>query len=103
DGTGQLVTGGTLNEVRTAGADVSDRISSLGSAGFNIPSLLSVGSTAPYFHSGRAQTLEELVQGVGSGVGSFGANVHLVPDNGTDRADIVLFLRSIDDTTTPVP
>ncbi|MEO8134141.1 MAG: cytochrome D1 domain-containing protein, partial [Betaproteobacteria bacterium] len=46
--------GGRVNEVRFNGADVSQVIGPLGANGFNIPSLLSVTETAPYFYSGLA-------------------------------------------------
>ena len=51
------------------GADVGQRIGALGANGFNIPSLLSVGSTGPYLHSGAAQTLDEVLNGAADGNG----------------------------------
>ena len=52
--------GGRTNEIRFNGADISQAINPLGGNGFNIPSLLSVHETAPYYYSGLAQTLERL-------------------------------------------
>lgn len=46
---------GTRALIRSNAADVSQAISPLGASGFNIPSLLGVHETAPYFHSGLAR------------------------------------------------
>jgi hypothetical protein len=46
--------------------------------GFNIPSLLSVHETAPYFYSGLAQTLEEVLNGSADNFG--GVRHHFVND-----------------------
>jgi hypothetical protein len=91
--------GGRTNEIRFNGADIGQAISPLGANGFNIPSLLSVAETAPYFYSGLAQTLEQVLDGSQDGNG--GTRHHFVANAG-DRAALVAFLRSIDDTTAPV-
>ena len=62
-GAGVLVDVGTfdstrLHEVRVNPADVGARIAALGANGFNIPSLLGVGTSAPYYHDGIAPTLD---------------------------------------------
>jgi cytochrome c peroxidase len=68
-----------------------------GEEGFDIPSLLNVGLTAPYFHDGSAQSLQELL-----------ATGHPAPGtpatwlNEEEIAALVSFLRSIDATTAPV-
>ena len=92
--------GGRTNEIRFNGADVSQAIAPLGANGFNIPSLLSVHETAPYFYSGLAQTLEEVLDGSQDGNG--GTRHHFVTDP-ADRAELVAFLRSIDETTPTFP
>lgn len=103
----QGVTAGSQNEVRFNPADPADRITALGAAGFNIPSLISVASTAPYFHNGRAATLLEVLNGTADGSTSGGSalkSVHNVSNiSGTDRTDLINFLKSIEDVTTPVP
>lgn len=67
-----------------------------GATGFDVPSLLGVGLTAPYLHDGSMPTLEALL-----------ASGHPDPQgagNGLSEAEIVMvssFLRSIDATTAP--
>ena len=92
--------GGRENEIRANITDVSQAINPLGSNGFNIPSLLSLHETAPYFYSGLAQTLEEVLNGSQDGNG--GTRVHFVTDP-NQRADLIRFLRSIDGTTPAFP
>lgn len=48
---------GNLIEIRGAGGAIGQ--GALGVLGFNVPSLLSTGYHAPYFHNGAAQTLEQ--------------------------------------------
>ncbi|MFN8060553.1 MAG: hypothetical protein U0Q12_15465 [Vicinamibacterales bacterium] len=91
---------GRQNEIRFNGADVSQAIAPLGANGFNIPSLLSVHETAPYFYSGLAQTLDEVLNGSQDGNG--GTRHHFVT-NALDRVALVAFLKSIDETTPIVP
>jgi hypothetical protein len=91
--------GGRVNELRFNGADISQAINPLGANGFNIPSLLSVHETQPYFYSGLAQTLANVLDGSQDGNG--GVRHHLVGDPGM-RADLIEFLRSIDDKTPPL-
>jgi hypothetical protein len=92
--------GGRVNEVRFNGADISQAINPLGTNGFNIPSLLSVNETAPYFYSGLAQTIEEVLNGSQDANG--GTRHHFVT-NATDRAKLIAYLRSIDETTPTFP
>ena len=92
--------GGRTNEVRFNGADISQAINPLGANGFNIPSLLSVAETAPYFYNGLAQTLEQVLDGSQDNNG--GTRHHFVTDVG-QRAALVKFLRSIDETTPIFP
>lgn len=94
---------GRNSEGRFNPSDVGQRINALGAAGFNIPSLLSVHQTAPYFHHGIAQTLDEVLGGAHdqNGASPF-KGVHHVP-NATQRANLIEFLRAIDETTPIFP
>src|SRR5262249_40879944 len=80
---------GRVNEIRFNGADVSQAIAPLGANGFNIPSLLSVHETGPYFYSGLAQTLNNVLDGSQDGNG--GTQHHFVA-NATQRAQLIAFL-----------
>jgi len=71
-----------------------------GLAGFNSPSLLGVAYSGPYLHDGSAHTLEDV------------AARHLIGDpaatitntlSAGDLADLLAFVRSIDDDTPPLP
>jgi len=87
---------GRVNEIRFNGADISQAIAPLGANGFNIPSLLSLHETAPYFYSGLAQTLNQVLDGSSDGNG--GTQQHFVA-NSSQRDQLIAFLRSIDNTT----
>ncbi len=88
--------GGRVNEIRSNSADISQAIAPLGANGFNIPSLLSVHETAPYFYNGLAQTLANVLDGSQDNNG--GVRHHFVTDS-AQRADLIAFLRSLDQTT----
>jgi hypothetical protein len=92
--------GGRTNEIRANLADIGAAAAPLGANGFNIPSLLSVHESAPYFYSGLAQTIEEVLNGSQDGNG--GTRVHFVASP-ADRQNLIRFLLSIDDTTTKFP
>ena len=68
-----------------------------GATGFDVPSLLDVGITAPYLHNGSMPTLEALL-----------TSGHPEPQTGPplfstdDLAALVTFLRSIGPDTPPV-
>jgi YVTN family beta-propeller protein len=81
-----------FNEVR---ANVPDVVSpARGVLGINPPSLLGLAATAPYFHSGEAQTLEEVLDRVPHRTaGTPGQDLFADPAN---RALIVKLLRSLD-------
>ena len=91
-----------LHEVRVNPADVGARIAALGANGFNIPSLLGVGTSAPYYHDGIAPTLDAALNGSADGFGaSTLRTIHRVVD-AAQRARLIEFLESIDgDTVTP--
>ncbi|MDB6174148.1 MAG: hypothetical protein JWL59_3459 [Chthoniobacteraceae bacterium] len=93
---GTFTAAGRVNEIRFNGADISQPIAALGANGINIPSLLSVHESAPYFYSGLAQTLEQVLDG--SQDASGGTRVHFIADP-QQRADVVAFLLAIDEKT----
>jgi hypothetical protein len=72
----------------------------LGELGFNVPSLLGVGSDAPYFHNGAAQTLEEVFAQHGLLPG--GETIEQVLSD-TDRQNLLVFLRALDGRTPIFP
>ncbi len=70
--------------------------------GFNVPSLLSINYHAPYLHRGQAQTLEEVfpLHGLGPGASGFPPTTTIQTQLGpADRANLLVFLKSIDGTT----
>jgi cytochrome c553 len=88
---------GTFNatgaiEVRGAGAASGQR--SLGTLGFNVPSLLSTAYHAPYFHDGSARTLEAVFAAHALGGGTIESTL-----GAPDRTSLLDFLRSIDGST----
>jgi DNA-binding beta-propeller fold protein YncE len=91
---GTFTIAGRVNELRVNPADASVAADPLGANGLNIPSLLSVHETAPYFYSGLAQTLEEVLDGSHDG-NDLANRPHFVTDP-AKRADLIQFLRSID-------
>jgi cytochrome c peroxidase len=97
---GTFTAAGRQNEIRFSAADISQAIAPLGANGFNIPSLLSVHETAPYFYSGLAQTLEEVLNGSQDSFG--GTRQHFVA-NPQNRQSLIAFLRSIDSKTPIFP
>jgi cytochrome c peroxidase len=69
--------------------DVED----IGSGGkFKVPSLRSVSRTAPYFHDGRYQTLEQAVQAMWEYVQKAGTSEKPTDD---DLRDLVEYLRTL--------
>ena len=90
--------GGRTNEIRSNLADIGAAAAPLGANGFNIPSLFSIFETAPYFYSGLAQTLEDVLNGSQDGNG--GVRHHFVA-NAQQRADLIRFLNSIDPVRSP--
>ncbi len=94
------LSGGRENEIRSNLADIGQAVAPLGANGFNIPSLLSAHETAPYFYSGLARTLEEVLNGSQD---TFGGVRHHFVTNPADRAHLSAFIRSIDQTTPTFP
>ena len=81
---------GNLIEIRGAGGAIGQ--GALGILGFNVPSLLSTGYHAPYFHNGAAQTLEQVFA------------QHQLPGGGTIQdlagaAALLEFLKALDGRT----
>ena len=84
-----------------------------GADGFNTPSLIGVFDSAPYFRAGQAATLEEAF-GIGTDPNFLPAAVvhwqagtggvaNILDSDATAVTDLIAFLRTIDDTTTPFP
>jgi hypothetical protein len=85
-----------FNEVK-ANANVNGAVPPAnGALGINPPSLLGVAATAPYFHSGEAQTLEQVLEQVPHRTAGQPATDLLA--NPGNRALMVKFLKSIDST-----
>jgi YVTN family beta-propeller protein len=80
-----------FNEVRGVGTTI---VPANGALGFNIPSLLSVFAGAPYFHSGAAPTLDDVLNNVAHRTAGTGGGDRLAFP--ADRAKLVKFLQSID-------
>ncbi|MFO0875307.1 MAG: hypothetical protein U0575_15240 [Phycisphaerales bacterium] len=82
------------NEVRPSGTTL---VLANGALGFNPPSLLSVSAGAPYLHSGNAATLADVLENVAHrSAGRGGVDFLSSP---RERAELVKFLESIDETT----
>jgi cytochrome c peroxidase len=77
-----------------------------GAKGFNPPSLLGVAVGAPYFHHGEAKSLEDVFD-ARSAAHHQAASANFLANGGTTAeeqaqiADLVAFLKSIDESTTP--
>ncbi|HHH27387.1 MAG TPA: hypothetical protein ENK57_03420 [Polyangiaceae bacterium] len=67
--------------------------------GFNVPSLLGIGLGAPYLHNGAAQDLEALLDPAGEHLAHLRAGNQIFAPSATDVADLIAFLRTIDDST----
>src|SRR5262249_33287179 len=85
---GTFTATGRTNELRPNPADIEQAIAPLGANGFNIPSLLGVHATSPYFYSGLATTLVNVLDGSIDTNG--GTQVHFVTDP-IMRANLVAF------------
>ena len=94
---------GTFNlaspiEIRGAAAvagQTTQGFGAFGAGGFNSPSLLGVAYSGPYFHDGSAHTLEEVAARHRLG----GAGDDRQRLNAQELADLLAFVRSIDDDT----
>jgi len=82
----ELKGGAVAGQLNTDGAN--------GGLGINIPSLLSVFASGPFFHSGAASTLDEVLGNVTHrSLGTFGVDTLTNP---ADRARLAKFVASID-------
>ncbi len=89
----ELKGGGVAGQVNTDGAN--------GVLGINIPSLLGVFAGAPFFHSGAAQTLDDVLANVQHrSLGNAGVDTLTNP---ADRAKLAKFVASIDASTLTFP
>src|SRR5262249_18013806 len=88
-------------------------VNAFGGDGFNTPSLLGVGDGAPYFRNGAAATLEEAF-GIGADPNFLpaaqahwragtGGDPNILDSDPSAVTDVISFLRTIDDSTTPFP
>jgi YVTN family beta-propeller protein len=78
--------------------DNAGATTAFGVNGFQPPSLFSVNYHAPYLHRGQAQTLAEVFPLHGLGMGTIQTQL-----GATDRANLLVFLKSIDGTTNSLP
>jgi hypothetical protein len=69
-----------------------------GQGGFDVPSLLGIGLTAPYLHDGSATRLEELL-----GAGHPAAQEKLPLLDLAQIAELIRFLHSIGPDSAPLP
>jgi DNA-binding beta-propeller fold protein YncE len=98
---------GTFNpasaiEIRGAAAvagQTAQGFGPFGLGGFNSPSLLGVAYSGPYFHDGSSHTLEDVA--VRHNLGTTGTIATNLSQQ--DLADLLAFVRSIDDQTPTVP
>lgn len=72
-----------------------------GGQGFNVPSLLGMVTGAPYLHNGAAQSLEELLDPAGDFTAHLRAGNQVFAPTDDELADLIAFVRSIDDDTEP--
>ncbi|MEO8062463.1 MAG: hypothetical protein ABI821_06925 [Pseudomonadota bacterium] len=90
-------------ELRGTGAiagQTTQGFPSFGLAGFNSPSLLGVAYSGPYLHDGSANTLEAVIARHTVGA----ANTTITNSlSATEIADLLEFVRGIDDATAPLP
>src|SRR5262249_13487524 len=90
--------GTAFNAVRGVGTTI---VPANGTAGINIPSLVSVFAGGPYFHSGAAPRLDDVLDNVTHrSAGTSGVDTLA---SAADRAKLVKFLRSIDAKTLTFP
>ena len=101
-----------LSPVNTV-APMLNVLAAFGADGFNAPSLIGVFDTAPYFRTGAADTLEEAF-GIGTDpnflpavqahwrAGTAGT-ANVLDVDASAVTDLIAFLRTIDDGTTPFP
>src|SRR5262249_12969168 len=90
-----------FNEVPGVGPPVHTIVQPNGALWFNMPSILSVFAAAPYFHSGSAPTLEDVLANVTHRASGTGGVDTLA--SAADRAKVVKFLKSIDAKTPTFP
>jgi len=86
----------------------ADGTAAQGGKGFNPPSLLGLAIGAPYFHHGKARTLEQVFTAAyathhQAASTNFLSNGGTTPTELAQIADLVAFLKSIDESTTPIP
>jgi DNA-binding beta-propeller fold protein YncE len=73
-----------------------------GFRGYNVPSLYGMSLGGPYLHHGQAKTLEDLFTDTRFMAHWTAGNPNFNPATGTQRADIIAFILSIDASTTEI-
>ncbi|MFO0563558.1 MAG: hypothetical protein U0269_36375 [Polyangiales bacterium] len=74
-----------------------------GAEGFNVPALIGMSMGAPYFHAGNARTLEEVFSTVfDRHAQAFSSNFLTGMNRAVSVRQLVAFINSIDDSTSPV-
>lgn len=102
-----------LSPVNTVAPAAPTVLGALGVDGFNAPSLIGVFDSAPYFRTGAAATLEEAF-GINTDPSFLpavqahwragtGGDPNILDSEPTAVTDLIAFLRTIDDRTTPFP
>jgi cytochrome c peroxidase len=81
-----------------AGVQSTQGFAAFGAAGFNSPSLLGLSLSAPYFHDGSAQTLEQVAARHKITTGGNTATIQQTL-SAQQLIDVLSFVRSIDDET----
>jgi DNA-binding beta-propeller fold protein YncE len=71
--------------------------------GFNVPSLLGMRNGAPFLHNGAADSLEELLDPSGDFTTHLRAGNQVFAPSPAELADLIAFVRSIDDDTEIFP
>jgi YVTN family beta-propeller protein len=84
-------------EIRQSGAPAQ------GVDGFNVPSLFGMAVGGPYLHNGAAETLDELLDPAGEFGTHLRAGNQVFSPSDQELADLIAFLRSIDDSTETFP
>jgi YVTN family beta-propeller protein len=101
---------GSISPINTV-APALNAVAAFGGDGFNSPTLLGIFDSAPYFRAGQADTLEEAF-GIGTDPNFLpaaqahwrsgtGGNSNVLDSDDSAVTDLIAFLRTIDDGTTP--
>ena len=84
-------------EIKSAGAARAQ-----GFTGYNVPSLYGIAAGAPFLHHGQAKTIEALFTDTRFAAHWTSGSANFDPAQGTNRADLIAFLLSLDAEATEV-